>query len=109
MGPASENNIRMSPDPSQPDLAWRSYSTAAMLPSFVLCGAASAILLMGHWFFDEARGVVQQIGSLTLFALALAIWIVQLFRWLYRGTTYMYRLTPLAVFVDRGFLYDAEA
>ncbi len=95
-------------DPSQPDLAWRGYSGLAMLPSFVVCGILSAFLLMSSWFFDEARGVVQQIGSLAVFGLTWAIWIAQLFRWFYRGSTYIYRLTPKCLFIDRGFLYDRE-
>src|SRR5215470_6571479 len=96
----------MSSDPSQPDLAWRGYSGWAMLPSFLVCLLLSAVLLMSSWFFDEAKGIVHQIGSLTVFALAVAIWIVQLFRWFYRGACYVYRLTPHSLFVDRGFLYN---
>jgi hypothetical protein len=100
--------ITMAPDPSQPDLAWRGYSGWAMLPGFIVCGFMSACLLMSSWFFDEARGVEQKIGSLTVFGLAWAVWIFQLFRWLYRGASYVYRLTPKFLFVDRGFLYNPE-
>jgi len=95
-------------DPSQPDIAWRGYSGLAMLPSFVVCGIVSAFLLMSSWFIDEARGIVQHIGSLAVFGLTWAIWIAQLFRWFYRGSSYTYRLTPKYLFIDRGFLYDRE-
>jgi uncharacterized membrane protein YdbT with pleckstrin-like domain len=96
-------------DPSQPDLAWRGYSGLAMLPSFVLCGVLSLFLLMSSWFLDEARGVVHQVGTPAVFGMTWAIWIAQLFRWLYRGSTYIYRLTPKYLYIDRGFLYDREA
>jgi membrane protein YdbS with pleckstrin-like domain len=96
----------MQADPSQTDLAWRGYSGWAMLPGFVVCGVISALLLTSTWFFDEARGVVAQIGSLAVFGIVWAIWIFQIFRWFYRGATYVYRLTPRFLFVERGFLYN---
>ena len=98
----------MPPDPSQPDLAWRGYSGWAMLPGFVICGVLTAFLLMSSYILDDVRGIVQKIGYLAVFAVAGAIWIFQLFRWLYRGAAYVYRLTPKFLFVDRGFLYNPE-
>jgi hypothetical protein len=98
----------MHPDPSQPDLAWRGYSGLAMLPSFVVCGALSALLLMSGWLFDDARGIVERIGYLAVVGTTGAVWIAQLFRWLYRGSTYIYRLTPWHLFIDHGFLYDRQ-
>jgi len=98
----------MAPDPSQPDLAWHGYSGWAMLPSFVVCLLASTVLLTAGWFFDDARSVIDQLGSLAVFALTWAIWIVQLIRWLYRGSTYVYRLTPRHIYLDLGFLYPPE-
>ncbi len=95
-------------DPAQPELAWRNYSGWAMLPSFVGCGFLSAALLMSRWFFDEARGIEDKIGSWALFAATWSIWLVQLFRWLYRGSCYVYRLTPTAIYIDRGFLYNPQ-
>jgi membrane protein YdbS with pleckstrin-like domain len=95
-------------DPSHSDLAWRGYSSWAMLPSFVVCGALSAALLLSRWVFDDVRNFDDEVGSLVVFAVVLAIWLAQLFRWIYRGTTYTYRLTPRALFIDRGFLYNAE-
>jgi len=98
----------MAPDPAQPDIVWHGYSGWAMLPSFVVCGVLSLFLLMGGWFFDDARSLADQFGSLAFFALTWAIWIVQLFRWIYRGSTYVYRLTARALYLDLGFLYPPE-
>lgn len=98
----------MRPDPSQPDLAWRSYSGWTMIPSFLLCIGLTVVLLMSRWFFDEARSLVEQFSLLGLFGVTWAIWLVQLFRWFYRGSTYVYRLTPQFIFIDRGFLYMPE-
>lgn len=96
-------------EPAQTDLAWCSYSGWAMLPSFIICILLSGVLLMGGWFFDDIRGLGQQAGSFIFFQITLAIWIVQLLRWLYRGATYVYRLTPNRLFLDRGFLYNASS
>jgi membrane protein YdbS with pleckstrin-like domain len=95
-------------DPAQTDLAWRGYSGWAMLPSFFLCGLVSIALLTSGWFFEDIRGISQEVGSLVFFFIALGIWIGQLLRWLYRGATYIYRLTPARLYLDRGFLYNPE-
>ena len=95
-------------DPAETDLAWRGYSGWAMLPSFAVCILLSAVLLMGGWFFDEIRGIGERVGSLAFFYIVWAIWIVQGVRWLYRGATYVYRLTPRHIFIDRGFMWPPE-
>ena len=94
-----------STDPSFRDLAWRGYSGWAMLPSFLFCGLLSLLLLTGSWFFEEMRGFGREVGSLIFFMVTAAIWLGQMLRWLYRGATYVYRLTPKFLFLDRGFLY----
>jgi membrane protein YdbS with pleckstrin-like domain len=99
----------ISADPSHRDLAWRGYSGWAMLPSFTVCVLLSLALLTGSWFFEDMRGIGQEVGMLIFFAATMVIWVAQLFRWLYRGATYIYRLTPASLFVDRGFLYRPEA
>ncbi len=98
----------MSTDPSQPDLAWRGYSGWAMLPSFLVCVALTAFLQLGNLPSEDARGMLERIGWWGVFALTLAVWAVQLFRWFYRGATYTYRLTPERLYGDRGFLYPPE-
>ena len=92
-------------DEAEPDLAWKGYSSAAMLPSFLVCLLLSALLLTGGWFFEEVRGLGEEEGSFIFFAATVAVWVVQAVRWLYRGASYVYRLTPRHVFLDWGFLY----
>jgi uncharacterized membrane protein YdbT with pleckstrin-like domain len=92
-------------DPAEQDLAWKGYSSAAMLPSFLVCAALSAVLLTGGWFFEEIRGLGEEEGSFLLFGAAIAVWTAQIVRWFYRGATYVYRLTPRHLFIDWGFLY----
>src|SRR5438270_8502917 len=89
----------------EPDLMWKGYSSAAMVPSFLLCAAASVVLLAGGWFFEEMRGLSEQVGWFLFYGTTVAIWTVQLARWLYRGATYVYRLTPKHLFLDWGFLH----
>jgi uncharacterized membrane protein YdbT with pleckstrin-like domain len=93
-------------DPSQSDLAWRGYSGWAMLPSFMVCFLLSVVLLTSGWFFDDIRGIGQEVGSWIFFQITGIIWIFQLVRWVYRGASYNYRLTPNFLYVDRGFLYN---
>ena len=97
-----------STDPSEPDLAWRGYSGWTLLPSSVVCIALSVLLLTGSWFFDDIRRIGREFGSLIYFQLTVAIWIVQLSRLFYRGSMYVYRLTPRFLFIDRGFLYNPD-
>jgi len=95
-------------DPSLSDLGWRGYSGWAMLPSFAICTLLSFVLLTGSWYFEEMRWISQEVGSLIFFLATVVIWFAQLFRWLYRGATHIYRLTPAFLFIDRGFLYNPE-
>jgi membrane protein YdbS with pleckstrin-like domain len=96
-------------DPAEEDIAWGHYSGRALLPSFIVCGLLSLALLTGGWFFEDIRGIGQDFGSLIFFEVTIAIWIVQISRWLYRGSTYTYRLTNKHLYIDRGFLYDRQA
>lgn len=95
-------------DPSESDLAWRGYSGWAMLPSFTVCILLSVVLLTSRWFIEDVRGIGEKIGSLVFFWITWAIWGIQILRWLYRGASYVYRLTPKHLFIDRGFLHSPE-
>jgi membrane protein YdbS with pleckstrin-like domain len=95
-------------DPAQTDLSWRGYSGWAMLPSIIVCGAMSITLLTGSWFSDEMRLFGQEAGRFIFFAITFAIWAGLLLPWFYRGATYIYRLTPQYLFLDRGFLYGPQ-
>jgi hypothetical protein len=91
-------------DPGQQDLAWKGFSSAALLPSFLACAALTLLLLTGGWFFEEIRVIGEEVGWFLFFGLTIVIWAVQTLRVLYRGATYVYRLTPRYLFIDRGFL-----
>jgi membrane protein YdbS with pleckstrin-like domain len=95
-------------DPAEPDVAWRGYSGWAMMPSTVVCFLLSAVLLTSGWFFDDVRAIGNRVGSFVLFWMTGVIWTVQILRWFYRGASYVYRLTPKHLYVDRGFLYWPE-
>ena len=90
-------------DPAEQDIAWCPYSGKAMLPSFIVCGVLSIALLTSGWFFEDIRGIGQDYGSLIFFQITIAIWLVQGCRWLYRGSTYVYRLTNKHLYIDVGF------
>ena len=96
------------PDPAERELARRGYSAWAMLPSFIGCFLLSLFILMGGWFFDDIRGLGQEVGSWVLFEIVGVIWVVQLLRWLYRGACYSYVLGEKHFFFDHGFRYPAE-
>lgn len=96
-------------DPAETDLAWRGYSGWAMLPSTVVCFLLSAVLLTSGWFFDDVRAIGKRVGSLVLFWATGVIWAVQIIRWFYRGASYVYRLTPRHLYIDKGFWYHPMA
>jgi uncharacterized membrane protein YdbT with pleckstrin-like domain len=93
-------------DEAEIDLAWKGYSSAALLPSFLVCAALSLVLLTGGWFFETIRGLGEEEGSFIFFGATIAIWVIQIVRWFYRGASYIYRLTPRHLFIDWGFLYN---
>ncbi len=95
-------------DPAEPDLAWRGYSGWAMLPSFAICFLLSAAALTARWFFEDVREFGERSSRLIFFSIAGVIWGVQISRWLYRGSTYIYRLTPRHLYIDRGFRWPPE-
>jgi uncharacterized membrane protein YdbT with pleckstrin-like domain len=92
-------------DPAEREQAWRGYSGWAMLPSFVICLLISLALLTGGWFFEDIRGFGDEHGSYLFFVIVWIIWFVQIARWIYRGSTFCYRLTDKHLLIDRGFLH----
>jgi hypothetical protein len=90
-------------DPSEPILVQRGYSAWAMLPSLLVCVVVSGLFLLSGRWIDGVRGLGQDSGSWIFFLLTGLFWAVQIFRWLYRGSTYVYSLTAKHLFLDRGF------
>lgn len=106
--PSSQRAARYIPpheDPSEQEIAWRAYSTRAMLPSFTVCLLATVLLLTGVWYVEPMHRLAEAIGTIFFFALTLAVWLIQFLRWLYRVTTYTYRITDRHIHIDKGFLY----
>jgi hypothetical protein len=80
------------------DVWWGSYAGRAMMPSFAVCIALTALIYLGARWWVPERGWLQ----LTFFALASAVWLIQLARWGYRFFTWNYRLTTRFLYVDYG-------
>jgi hypothetical protein len=95
--------IVLMPDTDETDLAWLGYSVLAMIPSTVVLALATASMivlirpLVPTWIVHESFD-----------ALLIAIWVLQMFRVLYRLLAYDYRLTSRNLFRSRGPLYPSE-
>jgi hypothetical protein len=80
-----------------------------MLPSFGVCLALTAVLIAAGWWlyreYDQGPALVRH----ECYAVAAAIWIGQLTRWIYRLVGYNYRLTTRRLFWGQGFLYPLPA
>jgi hypothetical protein len=108
--PTRENGeALLSPSPDsglveEVDLWWGSYATRTMLPSFLVCVAATVAVAWLTWVFLPP-GFVKP----TFVALAGSIWLLQLVRWGYRFFGFNYRLTTRRVVCSRGLLYGPGA
>src|SRR5262249_9222704 len=71
------------PDEAEADLAWKGYASAAMMPSFLISLALSAVLLTGGWDIEGIRGLGGAGGSVLFFGAPPAILGVQGTRLLY--------------------------
>jgi membrane protein YdbS with pleckstrin-like domain len=96
--------INRSSDPALRDVAWVGYHPRTMAPVVALLAVASLVLWTGQWYQADLSELADRIGSLTLFALAWAVWPALIAVYLYRTVTYTYRLTDRAMLVDFGFL-----
>ena len=80
------------------DIWWGSYSGWTMAPSWILCIAISLGFLLVSLFL-----VPPGYRLLAFVATVGAIWLVQLWRWLYRVLGFNYRLTNRRLYIDRGW------
>src|SRR5262245_61647837 len=108
--PAGENGEGV-PSPSscselveEIDLWWGSYATRTMLPSFLVCIAATVAAAWLTWIFLPPGFFIP-----SFVALAGSIWLLQLVRWGYRFFGFNYRLTTRRVVCSRGLLYGPGA
>jgi membrane protein YdbS with pleckstrin-like domain len=97
-------------DPTiETDLWWGSYAGRTMLPSFVLCFALTLGLVFGAYLLWSDFGQGPAVARHEFYSVAVALWLFQLVRWLYRIIGCNYRLTTRRLFCGRGFLYPATA
>jgi membrane protein YdbS with pleckstrin-like domain len=92
-------------DPSQRDLAWVGYHPRAAAPAILFAAILNVLVLSGRWYLEGLSELAENVGALTVFALAWAVWPGLLAVFLYRTVTYTYRLTDRALLVDYGFLF----
>jgi membrane protein YdbS with pleckstrin-like domain len=93
------------PDPALRELVWIGYHPRTMAPLGIVLVLVSLVLWTGQWYQSDLSDLADRIGSLTLFALAWAVWPALVAIFLYRTVTYTYRLTDREVLVDFGFLF----
>jgi hypothetical protein len=77
-----------------------------MIPSFVVCGLLTALLLALAWQLGAWRGmnVVRWVAE----GLAIALWLSQIGRWVYRTLAVNYRLTTRHLFYERDFSHPGR-
>jgi membrane protein YdbS with pleckstrin-like domain len=93
------------PDPSEPDLYWSGHSGFAMLPGVVVGVLASAaVMLVGPPAADWVN-LREDWAAFLRFWLVLLGWVAAGLVWSYRGAAFVYRLTPVHIYVDFGMLY----
>jgi membrane protein YdbS with pleckstrin-like domain len=93
------------PDPAEPDLYWAGHSGWAMLPGFVLGVLASAAVMLSAPPIGKWVNMPPDWTAFLRFWLVLLGWIAAGIVWLYRGASFVYRLTPLRLYADFGMVY----
>ncbi|HVK13663.1 MAG TPA: PH domain-containing protein [Gemmataceae bacterium] len=93
------------PDPGQPDLYWAGVSGWAMLPGVIVAGAVSAVAMLGGPPLGAFVGLPADWTAFVLFWVTVVFWIGIGLTWIYRGASYVYRLTPGRLYLDFGMLY----
>jgi len=93
-------------DPTvETDLWWGGFCGWTMLPSFVVCGVLTVGLIFGAYLLWSDFGQAPALARLEFYAVAAALWLFQLVRWVYRLVGFNFRLTTRRLFWSRGFLY----
>jgi membrane protein YdbS with pleckstrin-like domain len=97
---------RVRPGPAEPEaeveLWWGGYSGWTMAPNFAVCAFLTAALIGGAWYLYSEEDVPGDRARYSVYALAAAIWFVQLYRWARRMATLNYRLTTRRLYHCRG-------
>lgn len=87
------------------DLVWTGPGLRGLAPLAAVLMFVSFIMLVGGGWLARMVGFEHEWVTLFLFWLIVSLWCVACGRWLYRGSSYMYRLTDRAIRADFGFLH----
>jgi hypothetical protein len=93
------------PDPAEPDLYWAGHSGWAMVPGFVLGVIASAAVMLSAPPIGRWVDMPPDWTAFLRFWLVFLGWVAAGIVWAYRGASFVYRLTPLRLYMDFGMLY----
>jgi hypothetical protein len=85
------------------DVWWGGYASRTMLPSFLICVAATVAIAWLTWFCLPPRLV-----KISFVGLSGGVWLLQLVRWGYRFFGFSYRLTTRRLFCHLGKLYQGD-
>jgi uncharacterized membrane protein YdbT with pleckstrin-like domain len=101
------------PGPAEPEteveLWWGGYSGWTMLPDFAVCAFLTAALISAAWYLYSEENVPGDRARYTVYALAAAVWFMQIYRWARRMATLNYRLTTRRLYHCRGLGVDRVA
>jgi membrane protein YdbS with pleckstrin-like domain len=92
-------------DPAEPDLYWAGHSGWAMLPGFVVGLVLSVVVMFGLTSAGDLVNLNPETTAFIRFWVVLIGWVVAGVVWAYRGSSFVYRLTPQHLFVDFGLVY----
>jgi hypothetical protein len=98
---SSPDQIVASTQTEEGDVWWGSYSLWAVIPEFVACLLATALLAWLSWL-----GLPLQHARLTFLGVGAALWLVGAFRWSHRVFGHNYRLTTRRLFCHLGLRAD---
>jgi membrane protein YdbS with pleckstrin-like domain len=96
---------RQANDPAQEDRAWFGYHPRALAPTVAAVAVASVVAWTGRWYLEGLSALAARLGALAVFAAAWGGWVPLAAVFVYRTTTYTYRLTDRALVLDYGFWF----
>lgn len=104
--PAAAKPTRSEPTPSEEvDVWYGGYSSRAMGGAMTLSIVATLLLLALGWLIAAQLPTFTQEVWLGIAGVIGALWVFQIFIWIYRIVGFQMRLTTRRVFYDRGVLY----
>ncbi len=91
-------------DQQETDVWWGAYAGRTMLPSFVLCGLITVVVIV-VWLTWVEYHLSELTARYTAYAVIGPLWLLQLGRWLYHILTQTYRLTTRRLYIERTFFH----